>query len=628
MADSDGKVRIIIDTNADNASKELDKVSASFDKSGNAAKNASVTYNKVASTLKSLVGAYVGLRGAQMAAKYIMESVEAFRAQEIAVKSLNNALINAGVYSSQYSQQIQNLASEIQSYSNYGDEAVIKAQALGQSFAGQIPITEAATRAVVDFAAATGIDLEQAFALFGKSVGSSTNALARYGVQLQKGMSDEQKMDAITKQLSDRYAGSAKEMSNATVQVQNALGDLSEAFGSLFNTVITDNQNTIKNFVNSWADAINWLKARIGDVSNASISQAQARIRQIYVEQEKIQKRFSEHTATTYDAQRFEQLKNEENQALLRIKNLTKQEEQLQKSQKPIKYSDETPILGGGGGSSKLSGGGSSSVAKIKEEIGAYQQLNDKIANLKNQMLDMIAAKTTNIEAFSELKNQYSEAVAEMENVNKTFSESFKEDFNGIGLSIASSLSSAILTPLSEGETYLQRFGQIGLSITKQIGDMAIKNLLEQISLQETLNAIKAAGKAVSSFFGWGVASANGNVFKNGNVIPFATGGVVSQPTTFPMANGTTGLMGEAGAEAIMPLKRNAEGKLGVEASGLTSNVNIYNYSDSRIETVKRPNGDTDVFIKKVNAALSSERTQSGFSSAMQRNNNIGIQAS
>ena len=61
--------------------------------------------------------------------------------------------------------------------------------------------------------------------------------------------------------------------------------------------------------------------------------------------------------------------------------------------------------------------------------------------------------------------------------------------------------------------------------------------------------------------------SANGNAFWGGNVIPFADGGVVSSPTMFPMARGM-GLMGEAGPEAIMPLQRGADGKLGVRAGG------------------------------------------------------------
>jgi phage-related minor tail protein len=58
-----------------------------------------------------------------------------------------------------------------------------------------------------------------------------------------------------------------------------------------------------------------------------------------------------------------------------------------------------------------------------------------------------------------------------------------------------------------------------------------------------------------------------GGAFSQGRVMPFAKGGIVSSPTTFPM-RGATGLMGEAGPEAIMPLSRGPDGKLGVQAGG------------------------------------------------------------
>jgi phage-related minor tail protein len=56
---------------------------------------------------------------------------------------------------------------------------------------------------------------------------------------------------------------------------------------------------------------------------------------------------------------------------------------------------------------------------------------------------------------------------------------------------------------------------------------------------------------------------------------PFASGGVVAAPTYFPLGR-SLGLMGEAGAEAILPLKRGADGRLGVaagEGGGTAVNV-------------------------------------------------------
>ena len=68
----------------------------------------------------------------------------------------------------------------------------------------------------------------------------------------------------------------------------------------------------------------------------------------------------------------------------------------------------------------------------------------------------------------------------------------------------------------------------------------------------------------------------NGAPFSQGRVMPFAKGGVLDGPTTFPM-RGATGLMGEAGPEAIMPLARGADGRLGVRSAGGGSvNVNMH----------------------------------------------------
>ncbi len=73
-----------------------------------------------------------------------------------------------------------------------------------------------------------------------------------------------------------------------------------------------------------------------------------------------------------------------------------------------------------------------------------------------------------------------------------------------------------------------------------------------------------------SGLFGF----ANGGSFAQGRVMPFANGGIVGGPTFFPMRGGT-GLMGEAGPEAIMPLARGADGKLGVRTQGGGGDVRV-----------------------------------------------------
>ncbi|WP_342633529.1 phage tail tape measure protein [Microvirga subterranea] len=75
-------------------------------------------------------------------------------------------------------------------------------------------------------------------------------------------------------------------------------------------------------------------------------------------------------------------------------------------------------------------------------------------------------------------------------------------------------------------------------------------------------------GSLFGSLFGGGAAAlAKGGVLSRGMVMPFAQGGVVGAPTYFPLGRGL-GLMGERGAEAVMPLARGPDGRLGVRSGG------------------------------------------------------------
>jgi hypothetical protein len=116
----------------------------------------------------------------------------------------------------------------------------------------------------------------------------------------------------------------------------------------------------------------------------------------------------------------------------------------------------------------------------------------------------------------------------------------------------------------------------------KSMAKNIIDQLIQIFIVEQMVNSISGG---LGSLFGGGGGSsmqgltpnphtasgfnANGNVFSGGSQVQaYANGGIVNSPTMFPMNGNKTGLMGEDGPEAIMPLKRGANGKLGVQAEG------------------------------------------------------------
>ncbi|RLL63903.1 phage tail tape measure protein [Paenirhodobacter hankyongi] len=109
-----------------------------------------------------------------------------------------------------------------------------------------------------------------------------------------------------------------------------------------------------------------------------------------------------------------------------------------------------------------------------------------------------------------------------------------------------------------------------GMKLSEALSEVAqtISASAYSIAMRPVQNALGSAiAEGVNGLLSGMLPFANGAAFSQGRVMPFAKGGVVSSPVSFPMRGGA-GLMGEAGPEAILPLARGADGRLGVQAGG------------------------------------------------------------
>lgn len=191
--------------------------------------------------------------------------------------------------------------------------------------------------------------------------------------------------------------------------------------------------------------------------------------------------------------------------------------------------------------------------------------------------------------------------------------------FREASTQIEGSMVSGLSDIVSGAKSASQGFQDMSAAIIKAIEQMIIKLVIVE-PLMRSLQGVAGgflggggaggglgslgitygtAGTAGSNLYGPVAPSAHGNVFSLGQIVPFAMGGVpdiVSSPTIAPMA-----MFGEAGEEGIMPLRRGADGRLGVTAAGGSSqaNVTINNYTDAQPNVERSSNGDVTVTLRK-----------------------------
>jgi hypothetical protein len=221
-------------------------------------------------------------------------------------------------------------------------------------------------------------------------------------------------------------------------------------------------------------------------------------------------------------------------------------------------------------------------IARGKTELTELEKLNAQVNLLQ---LDILAATNPalaeQIRLLRERAGALDDATKKQEENSNSFGTKFKESFKQAydsATDLGSNLASIATNGIDGLTNAIVEFATTGKASFKEFAASVLKDLSAML--------IKfAIFKAIGSLFPGLTGFADGGVF-GPSMQPrtgFAMGGtftnsIVSSPTLFKFANGgamRTGLMGEAGPEAIIPLSRGANGKLGVASVGGGGTTNV-----------------------------------------------------
>lgn len=214
-------------------------------------------------------------------------------------------------------------------------------------------------------------------------------------------------------------------------------------------------------------------------------------------------------------------------------------------------------------------------IAQLKHEkmvetelvgiFGSERDIKQKILDVQKEYKDVIdenqVKEITRVLKLTDAETKRHEAL-----------QKAKEEQEALGASIEASMEKAFMSMVDGTASVKDAFKTMAREIIAELYKVLV---------------VKKMVASISTAFGF----ADGGVFSGGSQVQaYADGGVVGSPTTFPMSGGKTGLMGEAGPEAIMPLKRGANGKLGVQMEGgaTTTVVQNFNFSANGDDSVKR----------------------------------------
>ena len=559
--------------------------------------------------LGTVVSAVVAAFGALSLRSFIRNSITA----DAAIAQLNQTLKSTKFAAGLSSQELQDMASALQTVTKFGDEAIVELQALLLTFT-KIGggVFERALTSILDVSTAMKIDLKSSAIQVGKALNDpilGMTALSRSGITFTQSQKDMVKQlvksgDILTaqkiilKELETQFGGSAAAardtLGGALTALGNSWGDAFE----LSDVVTSDLKNAISDLTDAVSDpafvtfiqligkalvfafefavkgvallanAISGLVRITKTVLNFIIGSFVGAYDSVVATWRQLPNAFGDLTIAAANAMigGLESLLNSSISGL-------------------NSFADKI-----NGISSKL---GIPEIGKIgKVEFGRVDNPFQGVSKGVGETIAKSFKDALGVDYFATIKENAEVLAGSVEKIAPSFdkvtksAKKTKETFDKFNQDTFKGLFTDLSDGLREGKSLFKSLGDVALNALNRIADklidMGTSNLFAGLfGSKGGPGGGNFLSSIVGSLFGGGKGFTSGGLFADG--ASFKNGSVVDTPTAFGMSGGRTGVMGEGGqAEAVMPLKRGSNGQLGVQVQGGGGggpvNVEVNNY--------------------------------------------------
>lgn len=510
--------------------------------------------NKVKKFTKFILGA-AGIAGAIFAFRRLAgvagDLVKAYGIQEEAETKLKSAIIATGKEATISADSLFEYASELQSVTTFGDEVTISALALLQQLAD---LSEEGLKEVIpgvqDMALALGVSLETAASLVGKTLGSTTNALSRYGIVLDATAPKEEKLIQLTEELDKKFGGLSRDLAltgtGAIKQFNNVLGDLKEEGGKALLEILAPLIRDMTNFLTKTLQNI-----RATQLLNKVTEGRAVSVREVDKAVEIQNKRLDE-------AREKEKLLGVEIE-VLRVKAMTGGRLQIEQSghdlemkklqlastEKAIEKGEETLIILAEE-RKELVELEKIKTANVEISAASIETTEDETEALENQIeaLEYVSAEQILLnDLLAKAKiaaEEYKNAIDEMEESALSLADAIKGPFSEAWETGFSAMGEALVNSEAQVKSFKEIMKDMFVAILKGIGrQLTAQAVLLAIPFTPSFNPVSAA----LSLAGAAVAFTSAGIVR-----ALEKGGIVTRPTI--------AMIGEKGPEAVVPLDK------------------------------------------------------------------------